>query len=128
MGLRAAFALGLAEGVGRGFCQGVACPRRFYGGPGLEGRAGETIGPELGFGWVVGDALEEPVLLVKCAWGGKSLAVDFRPPSAGKPPYLLGEKADAALAADPTILGKYYREILAPTEATPQRTRLSLEQ
>lgn len=77
----------------------------------------DTIGPELGFGWVIGDALEEPVLLIKCAWGGKSLAVDFRPPSAGKPPYSLGEKADVAIAADPSILGKYYREILALTKA-----------
>lgn len=34
----------------------------------------ETIGPELGFGWVMGDALDAPVLLMKCAWGGKSLA------------------------------------------------------
>jgi hypothetical protein len=77
----------------------------------------ETIGPELGFGWVIGDALGEPVLLIKCAWGGKSLAVDFRPPSAGKPPYSLGEKADAAIAQDPAILGKYYRETLALTKA-----------
>ena len=30
-------------------------------------------------------ALDEPVLIIKTAWGGKSLAVDFRPPSAG--PY-----------------------------------------
>jgi len=76
-----------------------------------------SIGPELGFGWVVGDALEAPVLLIKCAWGGKSLAVDFRPPRAGKPPYSLGEKTDAAIARDPTILGKYYRETLALTKA-----------
>jgi alpha-galactosidase len=41
------------------------------------------VGPELGFGEVVGDAMEEPVLLVKSAWGGQSLDVDFRPPSAG---------------------------------------------
>jgi hypothetical protein len=77
----------------------------------------ETIGPELGFGWVMGDALDEPVLLIKCAWGGKSLAIDFRPPSAGKPLYSLGEKGDAAIAADPAILGKYYRETLALTKA-----------
>jgi len=77
----------------------------------------ETIGPELGFGWVMGDALVEPVLLIKCAWGGKSLAVDFRPPSAGKLPYSLGEKGDAAIAADPAIVGKYYRETLALTKA-----------
>lgn len=41
------------------------------------------VGPELGFGEVVGDAIEEPVVLVKAAWGGQSLDVDFRPPSAG---------------------------------------------
>lgn len=75
------------------------------------------IGPELGFGWVMGEALDEPVLLLKCAWGGKSLAVDFRPPSAGQPPYSLGEKGDAAIAADPGIIGKYYRETLALTKA-----------
>lgn len=77
----------------------------------------ELIGPELGFGWVMGDALEEPVLLIKCAWGGKSLAVDFRPPSAGKPAYSLGEKQDAAIAADPAIVGKYYRETISLTKA-----------
>jgi len=47
------------------------------------GASSSKIGPELGFGHVVGDAIEEPVLLIKTAWGGKSLAVDFRPPSAG---------------------------------------------
>jgi hypothetical protein len=47
------------------------------------GANGSKIGPELGFGHVVGDAIAEPVLLIKTAWGGKSLAVDFRPPSAG---------------------------------------------
>ncbi len=31
----------------------------------------------------MGDYLDNQVLLIKCAWGGKSLAVDFRPPSAG---------------------------------------------
>ncbi|MHC4939974.1 MAG: sialate O-acetylesterase [Planctomycetota bacterium] len=43
------------------------------------------IGPELGFGWVVADASPNPVLLIKIAWGGKSLAEDFLPPSAGGP-------------------------------------------
>jgi len=77
----------------------------------------ETIGPELGFGWVMGDAIDEPVLLIKCAWGGKSLAVDFRPPSAGLPPYSLGEKTDVAIADDPTIVGHYYRQTLSLTQA-----------
>jgi alpha-galactosidase len=47
------------------------------------GSRGDTIGPELGFGYVVGEHFDDPVLLIKVAWGGKSLAVDFRPPSAG---------------------------------------------
>lgn len=42
-----------------------------------------TIGPELGFGHAMGQAFDEPVLLIKIAWGGKSLAKDFRPPSSG---------------------------------------------
>ncbi|MCE9611844.1 MAG: sialate O-acetylesterase [Chthoniobacter sp.] len=41
------------------------------------------FGPEWQFGHVVGDALNNQVLLVKTAWGGKSLDVDFRPPSSG---------------------------------------------
>ena len=31
------------------------------------------IGPELQFGWTIGDRYEEPVLLIKTAWGGRSL-------------------------------------------------------
>src|SRR3954464_13817152 len=57
----------------------------------------DRIGPELGFGWVMGDALDEPVLLIKCAGGGKSLAIDFRPPSSGKVPYPLGQKVQAQI-------------------------------
>jgi len=42
-------------------------------------------GPELAFGWVLGNRLEEPVLLIKTAWGGHSLYKLFRSPSAGLP-------------------------------------------
>lgn len=47
------------------------------------GAGEDCIGPELGFGQIVGDTFDEPVLLIKIAWGGKSLAVDFRPPRSG---------------------------------------------
>ncbi len=47
------------------------------------GSSSTTIGPELGFGHFMGDQYENQVLLVKAAWGGKSLEVDFRPPSSG---------------------------------------------
>ena len=41
------------------------------------------FGPELQFGNVLGDHFENQVLLIKTAWGGKSLFKDFRPPSSG---------------------------------------------
>ena len=50
-----------------------------YGSPG-------RTGIELEFGTVMGEHLEEPVLLIKAAWGGHSLVQKFRPPSAGLPP------------------------------------------
>lgn len=57
----------------------------------------DRIGPELGFGHVIGNAFDEPVLLIKLAWGGKSLAKDFRPPGSG------GE------------VGPYYKEVVQRT-------------
>lgn len=39
------------------------------------------IGPEYGFGWVVGDYYKDPVLIIKCSWGGRSLKHNFLPPS-----------------------------------------------
>jgi hypothetical protein len=59
----------------------------------------DRIGPELGFGTVIGDVYKEPVLLIKLAWGGKSLGKDFRPPSSG------GE------------VGPFYKEIVDRTKA-----------
>jgi len=41
------------------------------------------FGVEYPFGLVVGEHLANQVLLIKTAWGGKSLDVDFRPPSSG---------------------------------------------
>jgi alpha-galactosidase len=40
------------------------------------------IGPEYGFGFELGDYYDDPVLLIKCAWGGRSLFHNFLPPSA----------------------------------------------
>lgn len=47
------------------------------------GAKNDRIGPELQFGHVMGDCFDNQVLLIKTAWGGKSLAKDFRPPSSG---------------------------------------------
>ncbi len=50
---------------------------------------GGKIGPEFTFGLTLDEKLKEPVLIIKTAWGGKSLHTDFRPPSAG--PYVLSD-------------------------------------
>lgn len=47
------------------------------------GASDEKIGPELTFGVSMQRHLGEPILLIKTAWGGKSINTDFRPPSAG---------------------------------------------
>ena len=60
-----------------------------YGSRRVPEEMGEKIGPEFTFGIYTQKALEEPVLIIKTAWGGKSLHTDFRPPSAG--PYVFNE-------------------------------------
>ncbi|MEM7391416.1 MAG: sialate O-acetylesterase [Verrucomicrobiota bacterium] len=61
-----------------------------------DGFAGQVLGdngrgrygPELGFGLTFHELVDEPVLIIKTAWGGKSLHTDFRPPTgkAWEPP------------------------------------------
>lgn len=45
---------------------------------------GKSIGPEVGFGAVMGTFHDEQVLLIKTAMGNRSLNFDFRPPSSGR--------------------------------------------
>ena len=54
---------------------------------------GPKIGPEFTFGLYMQKFTDAPILLIKTAWGGKSLNTDFRSPSAG--PYVFN---DAQLA------------------------------
>ena len=42
--------------------------------------SGKTIGPELGFGYVMGHVLDEPVLVLKSCIGNRSLGWDLLPP------------------------------------------------
>jgi Carbohydrate esterase, sialic acid-specific acetylesterase len=51
---------------------------------------GPKIGPEFTFGLTMQKLTDAPILLIKTAWGGKSLNTDFRPPSAG--PYVFNDK------------------------------------
>lgn len=68
---------------------------------------GGKIGPEFTFGLTMDAAFQEPVLLIKTAWGGKSLYYDFRPPSAGVYPRTAD---DIAKNRNPESgSGHYYR-------------------
>ncbi|MEM9545031.1 MAG: sialate O-acetylesterase [Bacteroidota bacterium] len=59
-----------------------------------QGADANLIGPELMFAYQLDEYYEDPVLIIKTAWGGASLAVDFRPPSAGN---ATGELYDAMI-------------------------------
>lgn len=90
---------------------------RLTAGYGAKGR-GTKIGPEYTFGIYMQKAVDEPILIIKTAWGGKSLHTDFRPPSAG--PYEFnesqleslrknGKDIDQAKADRAKASGLYYR-------------------
>ena len=93
---------------------------------GYGGSSG-NIGPELDFGFTLGDYLDEPVLLIKTAWGGKTLGRDFRPPSSGLPDRALLDKQLAGIRKrDPDFpeqkladaYGHFYREMIKEVHAT----------
>lgn len=76
------------------------------------------LGPELTFGLAMQKHIDEPILLIKTAWGGKSLHTDFRPPGAG--PYVFnptqlekfktqGKDLAQMQAEKDTQSGHYYR-------------------
>jgi hypothetical protein len=72
---------------------------------------GGKIGPEYTFGLAMERAGSGPVLLIKAAWGGKSLNYDFRPPSAG--PYPRTAR-DVETDKNPVAgAGHYYRLMVA---------------
>lgn len=96
--------------------------------PGYGGDPGQSdqLGPELGFGWTLAEAIngqqeqeqqqqqqqpqfplqpkqQQQLLLLKIAWGGRNLSVDFRPPSSGG------------------ITGLYYESVMANTVRTLER-------
>ena len=78
-------------GAGPSISKGGLNPQGFGSGP-------QTFGPEYGFGWMVGDHLTQPVLIIKTAWGGKDLITNFRPPG--------------AVAARGGVVGGYYIEMV----------------
>jgi alpha-galactosidase len=81
---------------------------------GAQGRE-PKIGPEFTFGIYMQEHLNEPMLIIKTAWGGKSLNTDFRSPSGG--PYQWNEKIASKVNAEKkeakkAATGRYYREMI----------------
>lgn len=79
---------------------------------------GPKIGPEFTFGLYIQKYVPGRILLIKTAWGGKSLNTDFRSPSAG--PYVFneaqlakfqkqGKDLEAVKAEKAKATGAYYR-------------------
>lgn len=66
------------------------------------GARDNKIGPELTFGITMHEKLGEPILIIKTAWGGKSLNTDFRSPGAGENP----------LADRREFTGFFYRQMI----------------
>jgi alpha-galactosidase len=90
---------------------------RLTAGYGASGR-GSKIGPELTFGIYTQQRVDEPILVIKTAWGGKSLNTDFRPPSAGAYEFNAqqlenlkkqGKNIAQARADRAKMTGQYYR-------------------
>jgi hypothetical protein len=101
---------GVGEANGEGFGKLTAG----YGSRQKPDQDGGKIGPEFTFGLTMDAVLKEPVLIIKTAWGGKSLHTDFRPPSAG--PYVPSAEERKKWAEKPeqekeraAATGVYYR-------------------
>ena len=86
----------------------------------------EKIGPELAFGARMQQLVGEPILIIKTAWGGKSLHTDFRPPGAGEFVFskqqlarFRDQKKDLAeiRAKKKDATGKHYRLMLEHVQA-----------
>lgn len=98
-------------GIGEKNGEGFGPLTTGYGSRQDPAKDGGKIGPEYAFGLAMERAGNGPVLLIKAAWGGKSLNYDFRPPSAG--PY---PRTARDLETDKNPLanaGHYYRLMIA---------------
>lgn len=54
---------------------------------------GNTLGPELGIGHVVGNAIDAPVMVLKCCIGNRSLGWDLAPPGSERFQFVIKDKA-----------------------------------
>jgi alpha-galactosidase len=79
---------------------------------------GPKIGPEFTFGLYMQKLCDEPIVIIKTAWGGKSLNTDFRPPKGGAYEFTeaqlagfrkQGKDLEQMKAEKAKATGQYYR-------------------
>ncbi|MEN8772669.1 MAG: sialate O-acetylesterase [Akkermansiaceae bacterium] len=75
------------------------------------GRSDDLVGLEISFGYQIQKQEGEQILLIKTAWGGKSLAKDFRPPSAGGQTGFYYEEMLRCIHDALNNLGKHFPKI-----------------
>ena len=75
-----------------------------FGGRRDYSKLGTCIGPEYAFGYYMGEALDEQVLLIKYGPGGTSLLSSWRPPSAGP----TGDPTADAAELDQATVDKWF--------------------
>ena len=83
------------------------------------GQDADKFGPELAFGHVVGERYKEPVVLIKMAWGGRSLAKNFRPPTAV-------EKRGGEVGPEYKLMLAYYEEAMRDIKSQFRRQKFEL--
>ncbi len=75
----------------------------------------QEVGPEFMFGTIMGERYDEHVLLIKTAWGGKSVWCDFRSPSAGEMTWDEKRILKRDTHLEP---GRFYRRMVAEIKGT----------
>ncbi|MFK7788892.1 MAG: sialate O-acetylesterase, partial [Phycisphaeraceae bacterium] len=119
----------VADITGRGDNNGVTTGKLTtgFGARSNPTQTADKIGPEYAFGLVMQEAYDGPILIIKAAWGGKSLHIDYRSPSSGTYVMNQGEIAKATkqgkdvkqLAAEKAEKsGHYYRLMMDHVKTT----------
>jgi hypothetical protein len=88
---------------------------------GFGAQNGNKIGPEFGFGITMEKLTDHPILIIKTAWGGKSMHTDFRSPAGGEFKFnesdldmhrKKGRDVKKIIAEKNEATGLYYRTML----------------
>jgi len=78
---------------------------------------GNTLGPEFGIGHPLGNAIDAPVMILKCCIGNRSLGWDLAPPGSERFEFVIKDKA----GAEKTMVYAGYKDKPNSWEMDPAR-------